>query len=187
METHPGGGKGWNAGIAEQFTHFKTLQIDGREISNSARQRLDSSITQVALGYNFSDRCGLQINVPFIYRDFRRPEEGHGMRSDQTAGVGDLSVVGNFVALRHESDKTGFTWTLTAGVKFPTGSTRRLREETEEGHHHGEEEAVVETITRGKRIITQNPLTGEWIMVARKLSRNPRRKSSPRAAFTGTT
>jgi len=144
IETQPLGGKGWTVGIAEQFTHFSTLQLDGREVANSARQRLDSSVTQAALGYSITDRFGLQLNVPFIHRDFRRPEEGRGMRNGETAGVGDLSLITNFLALRHESEKTTFTWTLTGGVKFPTGSTRRLREETAEGHHHGTAEVATE-------------------------------------------
>jgi hypothetical protein len=144
MDAQAGGGKGWNARIAEQFTHFGTLQEDGRKVGNDARQRLDSLVTQVVLGHSFHERFGLQLNVPFIYRDFRRPEEGRGIRHDDTAGVGDLSVLGNFVALRQESEKSTFTWTLTAGVKAPTGSTRRLKEETLEGHSHGAEEAPAE-------------------------------------------
>lgn len=133
MDAQSGSAGGWSVSVAEQFTHFHTLQLDGREVENTVGQRLDSSITQLVLGHNFNSRFGLQFNVPFIYRDFRRPEEG-GVHNDSTAGIGDVALVANFLAYRFEKEKTTFSWTLTGGVKFPTGSTHRLKEETLEGH-----------------------------------------------------
>src|SRR2546423_14616862 len=53
--------------IAEQFTHFGTLQFDGNELSNPTGQYLDSSITQLVAGYGFNSRFALQINVPLLY------------------------------------------------------------------------------------------------------------------------
>jgi hypothetical protein len=142
MDAQSGSAGGWSLSVAEQFTHFHTLQLDGHEVENTVGQRLDSSITQLVLGHNFNSRFGIQLNVPFIYRDFRRPEEGHGVRNDSTAGIGDLALVGNFLAYRMEKEKTTFSWTITGGVKFPTGSTHRLKEETLEGHDHGGHEAA---------------------------------------------
>src|ERR1700719_3537241 len=59
---------GWQshvyAAIAEQFTHFGTVQIDGREVSNPTGQYEDSSITQLVAGYNFNSRFSLQLNIP---------------------------------------------------------------------------------------------------------------------------
>src|SRR3954471_2988689 len=60
--------------VAEQFTHFGTLQLDGNEVENPTGQYLDSSITQIVAGYGFNSRFALQINVPLIYRSFERPE-----------------------------------------------------------------------------------------------------------------
>ena len=48
--------------LAEQFTYFGTVQIDGREVPNPTGQYLDSSITQVVAGYSFTSRFALQIN-----------------------------------------------------------------------------------------------------------------------------
>ena len=36
---------GFYTAIAEQFTHFGTLQFDDHEVANPTGQRLDSSIT----------------------------------------------------------------------------------------------------------------------------------------------
>lgn len=120
-------GKGFFAGVAEQFTHFGTLQDNGREISNPENQYLDSSITQVLLGYNFSDRFGLQLNVPVIYRSFRRILNNQVDQSSE-GGPGDVSLIGNFQAYRHSTVDYTFAWNILAGVKFPTGSTSYLRE-----------------------------------------------------------
>jgi len=65
---------GFYAAVAEQFTHFGTLQFDDREVANPTGQRLDSSVTQFVMGYEINDRLAVQFNAPFIYRDFRRPE-----------------------------------------------------------------------------------------------------------------
>src|SRR5437867_2788997 len=63
-------GTGFFTGVAEQFTHFGTVQVDGHKVSNPTGQYLDSSISQVFAGYNFDDRLSLQLNVPLIYRSF---------------------------------------------------------------------------------------------------------------------
>ena len=60
--------------IGEQFTYFNTVQIDGREVPNETDQYLASSITQLVAGYAFNSRFALQLNIPFIYRSFERPE-----------------------------------------------------------------------------------------------------------------
>jgi hypothetical protein len=67
-------GKGFFAGVAEQYTHFGTLQQDGHEVPNEVGQYLDSSISQVFAGYNFNTRLAVQFNAPVIYRSFKRPE-----------------------------------------------------------------------------------------------------------------
>ena len=84
------------AAIAEQFTHFGTLQLDGREVDNPTGQYLDSSITQLVAGYSFNSRFALQINVPLIYRSFERPE-GFAIDRGTESGLGDVSLLGKFV------------------------------------------------------------------------------------------
>lgn len=39
---------GFYAALAEQFTHFNTLLLDGLEVSNPTDQHLESSITHLS-------------------------------------------------------------------------------------------------------------------------------------------
>src|SRR6185436_11922614 len=121
-------GKGVFAGVAEQFTHFGTLQEDGHEVSNPGGQYLNSSVSQLFLGYNFSERFGIQFNAPIIYREFKRPEES-GFEHGTEAGLGDVVLAAHYQVLRYESRNSTFAWNVLGGIKFPTGSTKRLEEE----------------------------------------------------------
>jgi hypothetical protein len=125
-------GSGPFAGVAEQYTHFGTLQLDGGEVSNPAGQYLDSSISQLFAGYNFNHRIGLQLNLPVVYRSYRRLDGLGGIDEGSVSGIGDLSLLGNFVAYQKLSEKRALTWSVLGGVKFPTGNTDRLREEFNE-------------------------------------------------------
>ncbi|MEY2562251.1 MAG: hypothetical protein QOH88_444 [Verrucomicrobiota bacterium] len=152
----PGGAQvdGWDrvyVALAEQFTHFGTIQIDGDEVANPTGQYLDSSITQLVAGYSFTSRFALQVNLPVIYRSFERPE-GFGIDRGTESGFGDASLLGKFVVFHHETGRSrevtfedsksprtelhAPTFTVSAlllgGVKFPTGATGRLKEEFEE-------------------------------------------------------
>ena len=137
--------------IAEQFTHFGTLQLDGNEVANPTGQYLDSSITQLIAGYSFNSRFALQINLPLIYRSFERPE-GFAIDRGTESGLGDISLLGKFVLFHHEMGGSSslkfddpksphfekqdpdftFSAVLIGGVKFPTGGTSRIKEEFNE-------------------------------------------------------
>ena len=130
---------GLHVGVAEQFTHFGTIQVDGKKVSNEFGQRLDSSVSQVAVGYQLSDRFGVQFNLPVIYRSFRRLEEDV-VRSGTESGIGDAALLGNFVMVRKDKADWSVAWQVFGGVKFPTGDSDRLREELEEGDEMGGEE-----------------------------------------------
>jgi hypothetical protein len=130
--SHGGGVEqhGWFTGVAEQFTTFGGLQLGGTEIANPANQSVETSTTQFILGYNFNDHFSLQANIPYIHRSFRRPN-GPGIEEGTEAGLGDAILLGKLLLLRKDTEDSSFTWSLLAGVKFPTGSTSQLREETQ--------------------------------------------------------
>jgi hypothetical protein len=65
-EARGGSGKGLFVGLAEQFTRFDTVQIDGRDAANPGSEFINSSISQVFGGYNFSEQAGMQLSVPII-------------------------------------------------------------------------------------------------------------------------
>ena len=82
-------GRGFFGGIAEQYTYFGNLQEDGESVSNPTGQYLNSSISQLFVGYNISKRAGVQFNAPVIYRSFRRPE-GFQIDEGTESGLGDV-------------------------------------------------------------------------------------------------
>jgi hypothetical protein len=115
------------AGLAAQFTHFGTLQEDGHEVPNTIDQHIDSSISQAFVGYNFSDRIGVQFNLPVIYREFRRPH-GAIIENGTQFGIGDASLIGNYIVYRSLHKAYTFNWNVLGGIKFPTGSASHLKE-----------------------------------------------------------
>ena len=143
--------RGWYGAVGEQFTRFGTLQLDGEEVANPTGQYLNSSITQIVAGYEINSRFALQINLPLIYREFKRPE-GFEIQQGTVSGLGDMSLLlktvvfhyaspaqrsfefygsKNPVAVEHEPDFTASAVLLT-GIKFPTGDSSRLKEEFHE-------------------------------------------------------
>jgi len=143
-------GPGFYLGVNEQFTHFGTLQFEGDEVSNPTGQYLNSSITQLLTGYEINQRFALQLNLPVIYREFKRPE-GFTIDRGSESGIGDLSLLLRTVAFQYSSgggrtfDTSGknpeaidiepdfaLAAVLLSGIKFPTGDTSRLEEEFHE-------------------------------------------------------
>ena len=127
---------GFYLGAFEQFTHYGTLQQNGREVNNSVDQFMDSFITQAMIGYRFNPRFGLQLNIPYIVRSFQRPEPTSPttfkvMRGTEN-GLGDVSLIANVRAYEHVTADSTFILSALGGVKFPTGQSDRLREELHE-------------------------------------------------------
>ena len=122
-------------GVGEQYTHFGTLQQGGHEVANPAGQRLDSSITQLLLGYRVSPRFAGQLNLPFIARTFRRPE-GDRIVDGAEGGVGDMALTAQVLVHHFVTEQSVFRFSLLGGIKFPTGDPDRLEEEAEEDHEH---------------------------------------------------
>jgi hypothetical protein len=129
---------GWYVGLFEQYTSFGTLRESGEKVDDPSGQYLHSSNTQFLLGYQINERFGLQLNVPYIYRTFRRPVSHEGdppeNQSGTVNGLGDVILLGSYQAYQFRAEKRTFLWYLQGGIKIPTGSTSRLKEELEEHH-----------------------------------------------------
>src|ERR1700736_1952501 len=93
---------GWYGAVGEQFTRFATVQIDGREVANPTGQYENSSITQLVAGYQINSRFALQISVPLIYREFKRPE-GFAIDRGTVSGLGDVSLLLRTVLFHYAS------------------------------------------------------------------------------------
>lgn len=134
-------GKGWVAGVAEQFTRYGSLQTDGASVANPDGQYMNSSISQVFVGYNFKSRVGVQVNLPVIHRSYRRVDDTGAVDTGSESGVGDLSLLGHWAPVQEQYKNGIFRWNLLGGLKLPTGNTRRLAE-PEFGAVHGHDLAL---------------------------------------------
>lgn len=130
-------------GVAEQYTDFGTLRRNGREIADEAGQYLHSSITQFILGYDPSPRYGVQLNLPYIVRSYRRTV-GMESESGTVKGVGDATLLANVRLLKLRGDDSVLVLRTAAGLELPTGDTSRLKDDGMAGamgdmgvHDHG--------------------------------------------------
>jgi len=117
------------ASLAEQYTDYGTLK--NVPVGASLDQFERSAITQFIVGYQINDRLGVQVNVPYIYRWYRvMNNAGTAMDNGQSDGLGDVSVVANYVVLRDEQADWSYSWRVSGGVKLPTGDSGLLALET---------------------------------------------------------
>ena len=121
MEAQGGSGRGFLAGLAEQYTYFGTYQSGGHHAPNPDGEYLNSLSSQAFVGYNFNERFGLQFNLPIIYRDYGKD----GAHSSET-GLGDVALIGNVRVFETLTETATFRWTALGGIKFPTGDTDKL-------------------------------------------------------------
>jgi hypothetical protein len=122
---------GLRLGIAEQFTHFGTLQNDGEKVQNRDDEFMDSSITQFVVGYQAHPRLRFQLNLPVIARSFRRATSTGPTRGDEN-GFGDMSLIASVLVWSYVSEKDVIRLSVQGGIKFPTGDSDRLKEEVPE-------------------------------------------------------
>jgi hypothetical protein len=122
--------RGFFAGDFEQFAHFGTVQLDGHELGNPAGQVEDSLNSQIFLGYQFGPRFAVQVNVPYLYRSWKRvlDEPGNPIDRGRESGIGDVTLLGKVRVYQRSRGDFDFVCNVIGGVKFPTGSTDRLGE-----------------------------------------------------------
>ena len=90
-------------------------------------QSIESHTTQIFANYFFDERNSIQINLPFIYRDFRR-FDGNSYVSGSEEGIGDISLLYKYIPWQKYYSKFNYRSELYAGLKLPTGDSDRLTE-----------------------------------------------------------
>lgn len=115
-------------GVAEQYTDFGTLKLNGEPFPNPSGEFLHSSITQVLAGYNFLPWVGAQLNLPIIVRSYRRVLQS-GVMNGSVSGIGDMSLIGNVRPFTYVDTRRLAQLVLIGGLKFPTGDPAFLKEE----------------------------------------------------------
>lgn len=145
------GRTGLRLGVGEQYSRFDTLQDDGDEISTGAGEYIHSSITQFLLGWQFTDRIGVQLSLPLIARRYRRVEDGDRIVTGDSTGFGDMSLIGNVLAYSRVTDASVLRFSVLGGIKFPTGNPDFLGEELNDP-----DAATALPVARALRGVTQH-------------------------------
>jgi len=114
--------------IAEQYTDYSSIKNIGDAAPGASPDQFErSAITQFIVGYQVNERLGVQINVPYIYRWYRTMNNaGTAMDSGQSDGLGDVSIVANYIVARDVQPNWGYSWRVSGGVKLPTGDSSLL-------------------------------------------------------------
>lgn len=128
----------YRLGIAEQFTKFDKIQVDGNHIDNEANQSLESSISQLFGIFDLNKVVSFQLTLPYINRRFKRFENSETERGTE-AGIGDVSLLAEYIAYELRDQNTTFYVQLFGGIKLPTGDSDRLNEE---GNHDNDHQDV---------------------------------------------
>lgn len=135
-------GAGFGLTVAEQYIPYRTVQLDGQEVSTTLPpDYVDSSITHFVLGYNGSPRWGISLNMPLTHLKFRRTDLRYSSTPPFTSivteqgtetGLGDMSLIGRVALIQKLEMEYGLVVNLLGGVKFPTGDDEQLDEEVEQ-------------------------------------------------------
>lgn len=124
---------GFFMGLVEQYVYFGTMQNEGTKIDNSFGQYIHSSNTQAYFGYRFNDRISLQVNIPYIFRAYARPEGNPSvLTTGVEQGIGDITALATARLYKHLFGDWGAFVDVGLGVKFPTGNPHRILEELNE-------------------------------------------------------
>jgi hypothetical protein len=131
--------------LNEQFVSYGTLQKAGEpydlkpknfltgQVYDLGNNHWYDSITHLVPGYNITPDIGVSLNIPFIYRSYRRVAlEPTGEIIDQTGsttGLGDVSLIGRWTAYKKVKMSYSILFNVMGGVKFPTGDTAFLDRE----------------------------------------------------------
>jgi len=116
------------AGMGQQYTIYGTLQNNGHNVPNPAGERINSFITQFIGGYTFTPWLAAQINLPLIGREYRRLET-KGIVDGDSTGLGDMSLLAIATPFANQTENTVIRWSISGGLKLPTGNPDRLKEE----------------------------------------------------------
>lgn len=109
--------------LAEQFTKFKSIDSASRPREGEIGKSF--STTQLGLTYDLTESLGLQLSLPFIYRNFDSYDRFRA-DSDSEFGIGDMVIGANYALINKRKGEWTFIANSFFGIKLPTGDTGSL-------------------------------------------------------------
>lgn len=118
-------GSGYLA-IDHQFTEYDPTDNGERYSQKNGDQVEVFATTQFSVGYDLSDRAGLQVTLPLIYRE-SETFNNYRSSSDSDTELGDMILSTNYSLININSPQ-GLSFILggSLGLKLPTGDSGTL-------------------------------------------------------------
>jgi hypothetical protein len=127
------GRPGFTLAVAQQFTRLGSVWQGDRHLGNPVDQYLESSTTQLTLGWSQGGPWQVQFTLPYISRSYRRPEHAL-IDSGRERGPGDATLAGRYrLASLATTGGDELELNVLGGVEFATGDAGHLGDEI--GHH----------------------------------------------------
>ena len=117
----------WTFGIQEQLSTFDVRgENDLRTTETDLELIRNLSVTQFSLAYNVSSKLAVQLNAPFVARNYDHFERYKKVR-DTESGLGDSSVFATYSPYSYNDVESRFFMAGLLGIKAPTGDTGSLK------------------------------------------------------------
>ena len=85
--------------------------------ANNDDKKLESDFTTLGLQYMFNSSWGVQVELPYTFRNFKGTDEGGDIASHDWSGLGDIRIQGIYTGF-FADESAGVTF----GLKLPAGS-----------------------------------------------------------------
>ena len=111
----------WSVSLGEQFTSYERVDAE-RNLGRDTEVTESYSTTQLAVGYDFTEKLGVQANIPFIVRGFDRIRD-YREENGTESGLGDISLSLNALPFALRGGDTTALLSIAGGIKLPTGDS----------------------------------------------------------------
>jgi len=118
--------QGFFTGANVDYSHFGSIQMNGKEVPNIFGQKLNSVTTNLYVGYQPLSWLGGQVNIPLVYKDYQRIY-GDFMERGSVSGMGDTSFLVSVQPLLKFFPDSLVGISAFSGIIFPTGDITELK------------------------------------------------------------
>lgn len=118
--------RGFFSGANVDYSHFGSIQLNGKEVPNVFGQKLNSVTTNLYVGFQPLAWLGGQVNVPLVYKDYQRIY-GDFIERGSVSGMGDTSFLLSVQPLLKFFPDSLIGVSAFGGIIFPTGDINELK------------------------------------------------------------
>ncbi len=99
---------------------------DGTKLENPAGEYASHLTSQLTLTLHALDHVALNVILPYVDRNQHTlADDGVTMNTNNNSGLGDLTLIGRYIAVSDHSLADNTMLSINAGVKLPTANTSK--------------------------------------------------------------